>query len=152
VPDQPTEAPQPEYIRQRNEDFTTLYANNVLFEPSVWDLKLIFGELDQSTVPNVIAQHTAVSISWLQAKLMSYFLQGQIAAYEADNGTIRVPPAVIPPRPNPEMPEVTGNEAAKWVLKFLGLVHKRYFGEIIPAAAPSPAEPNQSEKNEEPFA
>ena len=28
-------------------DFATIYANNFQFEPSVWDLKIVFGQLDQ---------------------------------------------------------------------------------------------------------
>ena len=39
----------------RDPDFTSLYANNIRIERSVWDLKLIFGELDQSVLPAGIA-------------------------------------------------------------------------------------------------
>lgn len=53
----------------RHEEFTSLYANNVQFEWSQLDLKLIFGQLDQSRGKAQIEQHTAMTIPWMIAKL-----------------------------------------------------------------------------------
>jgi hypothetical protein len=83
----------------RNEDFESLYANQVNFESSVWDLKLIFGLLDQHKAAPFVEQHTAISIPWVQAKLGAYYLQIALAVYEAENGKIKIPVSVLPPLP-----------------------------------------------------
>jgi len=85
----------------RSEDFEERYSNNVQFEPSAWDLKLLFGQLDQSAgaEATVVRQHTSMTITWVQAKILSYFLQVNIRAHEIDNGRIVVPTRVLPPDP-----------------------------------------------------
>ena len=93
---------------ERDEDFASLYANHIYYETTVWDLKLIFGQLDLNRGPNLVTQHTAIALSWLQVKIMSYFLQVNLAIYEAAHGTIKIPPAVIPPEP----PLPTENDSA----------------------------------------
>jgi hypothetical protein len=80
------------------------YANNVYYESSSWDLKLIFGQLDQTGGKVKVVQHSAITVPWAQAKLMVYWLKGQIEAHELVNGKIHVPPPVIPP-PLPPMTE-----------------------------------------------
>lgn len=80
------------------------YANNVLYESSTWDLKLIFGQLDQSEGKIKVVQHSAITIPWIQAKLMVFWLRGQIEAHERKNGKIQVPSSVIPP-PLPPLTE-----------------------------------------------
>jgi len=79
MPSEQTPASQSQF--ERDEDFLPVYANNVLFEPSVWDLKMIFGQLDQSEGKAVVEQHTAVTIPWAQAKVLSYYLQVNLTAY-----------------------------------------------------------------------
>ena len=73
------------------------YANNVYYEGSAWDLKLIFGQLDQTGGKVRILQHSAITVPWTMAKLMVYWLRGQIEAHELANGKIHMPPAIIPP-------------------------------------------------------
>ena len=80
---------------RRKETFSSLYSNNVHVESSGWDIKLNFGELDQKLGPNVVVQHTGITLSWPQAKLLNYFLQLHIAHHEAENGDISVPKGVI---------------------------------------------------------
>jgi hypothetical protein len=48
---------------RRDPDFATLYANNIRFEASVWDLKLLFGLLDLSKPTNIVEQHTGQDCS-----------------------------------------------------------------------------------------
>ena len=98
---------------KRHEDFESLYANNVRFESSVWDLKLLFGELDQSTGKDLIELHTAITVPWTTAKLMLYFLQLYIAAHELEEGKIRINPRVFPAQPPPLTPEQENNELIK---------------------------------------
>ncbi len=107
--------PAPETEFRRTEDFSSVYSNNVQFESSTWDLKAIFGELNQSGGKLIVDQHTSVSMSWMQAKVMSYFLRLFIAFYEIDNGTIRIPPPVLPPEPPPLPPEYENNPRAQAV-------------------------------------
>jgi hypothetical protein len=88
--------PQPQLTYERTEDFSDLYANNIFYETSSWDLKLIFGQLDQSEGKAKVAQHTAIAVPWPMVKLMVYWLRGQIEAHELVNGKIHVPPPLIP--------------------------------------------------------
>lgn len=91
---------------QRTEDFAEAYANNVYFESSAWDLKLVFGQLDQSEGKVKIAQHTAITLPWTQVKLLLYWLRGQIEAHELANGKIQMAPSIIPPELPPPTPEI----------------------------------------------
>ena len=94
-------AQEPQLRSERSEDFASAYANNVYFEPSVWDLKLIFGELDGAS--NTNQQHTAVTMSWVVAKLLAHHLNVQIATHEIAQEKIVIPrdvwPAEIAPPP-----------------------------------------------------
>lgn len=93
--------PQPPAVEfKRNEDFEALYANNVQAEISVWDLKVIFGMLDQSVVPNRVLQHTSVTVPWAQAKLFLYYLEVALYLHELQNGKVLIPPAIRPPDPS----------------------------------------------------
>lgn len=98
---------------ERDDDFVSLYANNICHEASAWDLKLIFGQLDQTRTPNVVTQHTAMALSWLQVKLLIYYLQVDLAAYEAEFGKIVIPAAILPPAPGPLPPEIENDPVAK---------------------------------------
>jgi hypothetical protein len=93
-----------------------LYANNVRFEGSVWDLKLLFGELDQSIdgkSNEVVVLHTAMTIPWSTAKLGLYYLGLHVALHELEEGKIHINPRVLPPVPPPLPPELENNELAK---------------------------------------
>jgi hypothetical protein len=82
---------------KRHEDYTTLYANYIVLEPSFWDLKMYFGEIDQSTVPPSIEVHTGMNISWPLAKILSYILQAHLTGFEAQHGKIKLPSEALPP-------------------------------------------------------
>jgi hypothetical protein len=90
------EKPAPSMNRQRIDGFSELYANNLLFEASVWDLKLIFGVLDQTTTPNTIREHASINIPWAQVKLMTHFLKVNLLIHERDHGKVNIPTALIP--------------------------------------------------------
>lgn len=88
---------------QRVEDFVERYANHAYYLPTAWDLTVIFGELQRdSNKPStpeytVVEQHTSITISWPEVKMMSFYLQIQILAHELDDGTINIPTRVLPP-------------------------------------------------------
>jgi hypothetical protein len=86
-------------LRPEAEDFESDYANNTFFNSSIWDLKIIFGEL--SGVRQGVDWHTAITLPWAQAKLMAYYLAINIAGYELEHGPIRIPSAMIPTEPPP---------------------------------------------------
>ncbi|HTS47939.1 MAG TPA: DUF3467 domain-containing protein [Bryobacteraceae bacterium] len=68
-----------------------VYANNVMWGVTSYDVRLLFGELleiDPKENKAVIEQRVQVTMSWLQAKQLLEILQGKIAAYEAKNGVI----------------------------------------------------------------
>ena len=87
---------------RRNEAYKNEYANNVFMESTAWDLKFTFGQVDQSAGPNVVVQHTGITLPWPQAKVLLYFLQANIAIQELNNGHIAVPQNVIPDIPLPD--------------------------------------------------
>ena len=77
------------------EDLTSDYANNTFFEPTIWDLKILFGEWFERT--KVTEWHTSITVPWAQAKLMAYHPDLNIAAHELKNGAIEIPTQLIPP-------------------------------------------------------
>jgi len=109
---------------ERSEDFESLYANNVQFENSVWDLKLIFGQLDQGK--SCVEQHTAIAMSWIHAKIAAYYFLVNLIFHQAYEGPINVPARVVPPRPDPSAPEV--EVAVKPTIEYLAWVHDQFFG------------------------
>jgi len=111
---------------RRPDDFASLYANNVQFETSVWDLKLLFGQLDQSETPNFVEQHTAVTLPWVQAKLCAYFLTLNVLINQALNGKIEIPNSVMPTRPDMNDPSL--DEAGRKTVKYFAWVYDQFFG------------------------
>lgn len=81
----------------RAQDFFEIYANNVNFESSVWDLKLILAVLDQDPNSPPFKQLGSVHVPWMQAKIMAYYLLMNIVFHEASNGPIDVVRSVAPP-------------------------------------------------------
>ena len=110
-------APQSGQFR-RSEEFISGYANNIQLEYSAFDLKLIFGLLDQressAGKPPQIDQHTEINLSWLQAKLLIYFMELNLALYEQANGKIKIPAELLPPEipasPQPPFDNPQGRE------------------------------------------
>jgi Protein of unknown function (DUF3467) len=88
-----------------DEIYRERYANNIYFEHSAWDLKLIFGHLDQREGKVVIRQNTAITLPWTQIKLLSDWLRGHLETYELANGKVRIPSNAIPSELAPPTPE-----------------------------------------------
>lgn len=79
----------------RTPDFEEKYANNVVFESSGWDLKVVFGTLDQGTPDqqtygSTIGCHTSIIIPWRQAKLFAYAACMNVLWHEKTEGKINV--------------------------------------------------------------
>ncbi len=113
---------------ENHEDFTEDYANNVFFESSVWDLKILFGNLDQSSSEVlVIRRHTAISIPWLQARLMSYFLHLNVSIHEHSNGSEPMPKRLLPPPPTPPIGELANDPTALAAYEDYLQIYKQHF-------------------------
>ena len=95
----------PQMVARREDNFFSRYANNILYESTVYDLKLIFGQSDLSEGTEIVKQHSAITIPWSLIKLAIYFLEINLAIHELYNGRVTIPPQQIPipfPRPEPE--------------------------------------------------
>jgi hypothetical protein len=90
------------------DDFIARYANHTFLESSLYDLKLVFGQSDQKAGPSVINQHTAITISWPQVKILLYFLRSNLAGYELVHGKVALEPGIVNPPPDrpPTIPNV----------------------------------------------
>ena len=87
----------PKPTASRAQSFFELYANNVNFESSVWDLNVIFALLDQSPGAPPFKQLGSVHLPWMQAKIMAYYLFMNLAFHESSHGPISVPQSILPP-------------------------------------------------------
>jgi hypothetical protein len=121
----PDEKPiEPTFVRTN--DFVSRYSNNLRFETYGSDLKLIFGSSDQATGKEIIEQHTAVTISWQQAKLAIYYLQVQLVLYEAQAGPVKLHPVARPQAFPNEVPEASKDDPrAEEILQFLRILRER---------------------------
>ena len=113
-------------FRRDKDDFEALYANNVQFQPSEWDLRAIFGEVDFEDGRPFVQQHTSISLPWAQAKIMLYFLAVQIGAYEIANGKIVIPGTVLPPDPAPPEGELVSNSLARHIYEHAKKMHDMF--------------------------
>lgn len=113
------------------EDFVTAYANNVQFQASAWDIKMVFGELDQTGgKTNVVEQHTSITLSWPEAKMLNFYLRVQIAAHEIDDGKINIPNRVLPPEPPPLSGEQANKPAAVAFREILMKLRDQFLAEL----------------------
>jgi hypothetical protein len=107
-----------------NKEVSTEYANNTMFEATVWDLKLIFGEYSDRT--KSVEYHTSITVPWAQAKLMLYHLQVNIAFHEAANGKIKIPEGFIPPEWPPPPAEQANNPKVQDTVQTLQTIRKKF--------------------------
>jgi hypothetical protein len=99
----------------RLEEITSDYANNTALEPTIWDLKLIFGEFSERS--RSIEWHTSITMPWAQAKLLSHYLQVNLAVREIDHGKIHIPETMVPQSPPPLTPEQETDPKAKAIFE-----------------------------------
>ena len=125
------EKPQPDQaVIEQVEDFVTGYANNIQLEPSSFDLKMVFGELSQTGGRVKIEQHTSITISWIEAKLLIYFLQIQIAGHELQHGKIRLPKNVLPAEPGPVPPDYPDKATGEAMRQMVSKMREEFLAEL----------------------
>jgi hypothetical protein len=105
---------------ERTDDFRSAYANNTYFESSAWDLKIVFGQLDQPIgQPARIRQNIAITIPWTQAKLALYYLRLHVEANELLNGKVTIREDLLPPEPTPPTEEQENDPHVKQMYEFV---------------------------------
>ena len=108
----------------RHENFESWYANNVQFDQTDFDLKMIFGEGDLSKM--IVQKHTAMTVSWIQAKIMLYFLTLQFGIYEMTHPKIQVPINVLPPESQPPTGEAANDPMAQLVHEYINKMRAQF--------------------------
>jgi len=99
---------------ERATNLISTYANNAYFESSAWDLKIVFGQLEQpSGGVAVIKQNLAVTLPWTVAKLALYWLRVQVEAMELQSGKITIRQDLLPPEPPVLTPEQESTPLAR---------------------------------------
>jgi hypothetical protein len=95
------------------DDFISAYANYLTFEPTAWDFKMVFGQVEQVSGTDVVKQKMAVTIPWPQAKLALYYLRVHVEAAEMQIGKIAIRKDVVPPELPPLTPEQKADPDAR---------------------------------------
>lgn len=123
-----------EEMFQPIEEFFCAYANNVQIHQTVFDLKLIFGEMVQTPgIPGKIGyveQHSSITMSWIQAKLLLYFLGLNIEAFESQHGKIKIPPEVMPPEVTPPSEENKNDPKHQAMYELLKNFRERFISNL----------------------
>jgi hypothetical protein len=75
--------------------YTTLYANDIQFQTTPWDVRLIFGVISNLPTPEsptaTVMQVGELRVSPQLAKKMIMIMHAQLRGYEAQYGEIPVP-------------------------------------------------------------
>lgn len=110
------------------------------FEPTLWDLKLAFGQTDQQISAVTVVQHTAITLSWPEAKVLAYFLNAHVASHESQIGRIVILPNVVGPPSDATPPGATLEDQAKWKKAYeaMNKIYRAFIKEN-PESAPSNA-------------
>jgi hypothetical protein len=92
--------PKVEYIQPPN-GMPSIYVNNAALSPTVFDLRIYFGELLQASPEEIkILTKMEVVMSWVEYKIFSSFLQKQVEDIELENVTIKYPKQKYEPERN----------------------------------------------------
>jgi len=91
----------------------SVYSNNIQLQQTVYDLRIVFGEVG-SVTPEVAEVHQRVSVtmSWLEAKILSEFLSSYVRSFEEQNGPIQTSFVGVKNPPAPNLPKMTGTASS----------------------------------------
>jgi hypothetical protein len=120
---------------KRLDNFDSRYANNILFESSLWDLKLIFGQNDGSLGPNSVVQFGAITLPWAQVKLLSYFCRVHLAIHEVTHGRIPLDSGLVLPVPE-EVPAFMNTPTGKQAHEALKAIYQDFVSNNPEVASP----------------
>ena|ERR1035437_6307353 len=69
-----------------------VYCNNIQMATTSFDIRLMLGEIADSTNDKIIVEHRVqVAMTWIEAKILADFLRVNIEAYESLNGPLKPP-------------------------------------------------------------
>jgi hypothetical protein len=113
----------------RQNKFKSVYANNFYLEPSAWDLKILFGQLEQHTGSAEVDWHTAVAMPWSQVKVLIYYLRMNMALQEKVDGKICIARRVVPTPPEaPTEEKLKADPNAQELYETYLKIHSEMFG------------------------
>jgi hypothetical protein len=108
----------------RGEDFVNLYANHLISDSTAWDMKLTFGQFEETDGKTVIRQKAAINLPFGLAKLAIYWMQIAIIAHEIETGRkVNIRQNMRPPAP-PEPSSELANDPT--VTEYYNVVKKLY--------------------------
>jgi hypothetical protein len=119
--------------QKARESTKSVYANGLQLGVTELDLKITFGEGQQPT-----NWHTAVTMPWMLAKALKYYLESNLAVHEITNGTVKLPAGLLPatlPAPN----DMDTNPTSKKVFEVLQSIRKELMDEQLPLHANTPS-------------
>jgi hypothetical protein len=98
--------PKPKTVRYTKPEggLPLIYTNHFMVGHTVFDLRVIFGEVTDVTDQSVeVTQRAHVTMSWLEAKALAESLAVYVKDYETRNGPIKTE---FTPVVNPVMPDI----------------------------------------------
>lgn len=113
-------ADEPSTSSNRTADFVNRYANQVTFELNTSDLRIVFGNLEKNAPSKY---HTAITVTWAEAKILRYLLSQNIAVYEAFEGKVYIPPGMLPSAPPDLKPEQKDDARAQTIHEAMVNLH-----------------------------
>lgn len=85
-------APKKVMNTRKSPDFRSIYANNAVFEVSVFDVRITFGEASKADGESMdVEQRVSVVMSPQHAKVFAQILMSNIEGYERQIATIPLP-------------------------------------------------------------
>ena len=107
-------------------DFVHRYANQVTFELNVSDLRIVFGITEKNAAS---VYHTAITVTWAEAKLLHHFLLQNIKAYEFFEGKILIPAGMMPPSPPEPREDRKDDSTAQTIYREMVKLHEAFLAD-----------------------
>jgi hypothetical protein len=83
-------------VPDRDNTLFTTYSNNVQIGWTAFDLRMLFGEVvDAQPDKIVVEQRAQITVSYLQAKLLTVLLTQAIQRHESVHGEVKVPAEMV---------------------------------------------------------
>jgi hypothetical protein len=112
-----------EFFTQKTRESThSVYANALNLAVNDLDFKIIFGEGQPQD------WHTAVTMSWGLVKLLTFYLQSNLAVHEIAYGPVKLPTALFP-EPIIVPPDAETNPISKRVFETLQSIRQTLMDE-----------------------
>ncbi|HEY3929142.1 MAG TPA: DUF3467 domain-containing protein [Candidatus Koribacter sp.] len=124
----------PIHVRQAP-DMRYTYANNVYFDTSAFDVKMMFGEMRRDSTSVFIRQDTSVTMTWEEAKITAIYLALNVIGHEDTHGPLCLKEGVRPAA-------VSADEARLPLREFFEVALRRYRDQKKEEEAKESEQPN----------